>query len=227
MGKKTRPSRVRALGPVFALGAVCVGGGFYAGKNSDRLDGKLAPLVSAIKGQATKPHPVKPVAENKESETRADNRPTKPEPTRVAAIAEPKTAPTPPARVPDRTPPALGVSLLPAEAANAGAADDGDRDSFKLSVLFENLAGKPIRAFEGTLKLTDQSDRKVYSSKIAVSKLIAEGSSLHWDERLKAGELDEASKRLLAEDREKLKAVFQVRKVFFVDGTVTRYDSRG
>jgi hypothetical protein len=227
VAKQTRPSKARALGSVFALGAVCAAGGFYAGKNSDQLDDKLAPLISVLKGKATKPHPVKAAADVKESEARAENRPSKVEPTRVAAVVpDSKPAPTPPTRPEDKTPPALGVSLLPADLSLAGAEGD-DPDSLKLSVMFENLAGKPIRAFEGVLKLTDQTDRKVYSSKIAVSKLIAEGSSLHWDERLKTSQLDDASKRLISEDREKLKAVFQVRKVFFVDGTVKKYDWRG
>jgi hypothetical protein len=42
-----------------------------------------------------------------------------------------------------------------------------------------------------------------------------------------AGKLDDKGKRLLGEDRENLKAVFQVKKVFFVDGTVKTYGLRG
>jgi len=60
-----------------------------------------------------------------------------------------------------------------------------------------------------------------------VSALIAQGTSLKWDEHLDAGKLDDQDKRLLGEDRENLKAAFQVKKVFFVDGTVRTYGLRG
>jgi hypothetical protein len=92
---------------------------------------------------------------------------------------------------------------------------------------FENLAGKAIRAFEGVMKLTDQQDRAVYSSKIAVSALISGGGAIRWDEQIDAGKLDDKGRRLVSEDRENLKAVFLVKKVFFADGSVRTFDARG
>jgi hypothetical protein len=101
------------------------------------------------------------------------------------------------------------------------SADDGARVT--LSLNFENLAGKPIRAFEGVMKLTDLQDRIIYSSKISVSALISEGGALRWDEQIDATKLDETGRRLVTEEKENLKAVFRVRKVFFVDGSVRKY----
>jgi hypothetical protein len=57
--------------------------------------------------------------------------------------------------------------------------------------------------------------------------MISQEARLKWDEHLDVGKLDDKGKRLLGEDRENLKAVFQVKKVFFVDGTVKTYGLRG
>ncbi|WP_442754115.1 hypothetical protein ACNHKD_14115 [Methylocystis sp. JAN1] len=99
--------------------------------------------------------------------------------------------------------------------------DTGERVT--LSLNFENLAGKPIRAFEGVMKLTDPQDNNIYSSTISVSALISEGGALHWDQHVDARKLDGRSKRLVSEDKANLRAVFLLKKVFFVDGSVQKY----
>jgi len=92
-----------------------------------------------------------------------------------------------------------------------------------LSLNFENLAGKPIRAFEGVMKLSDQQDVNIYSSTISVSALISEGGALHWDQHVDARKLEGKGKRLVSEDKTNLRAVFLLKKVFFVDGSVQKY----
>jgi hypothetical protein len=141
--------------------------------------------------------------------------------------AEPKPAATPAAGIEDKEQPPLSITLLEKDGFQAAAEGQDNPNKVTLSVAFENLAGKPIRAFEGTLKFTDQLDKKIYSSKISVSAMISQGASLKWDEHLDTGKLDDKGKRLLGEDRESLKAIFQVKKVFFVDGTVKTYGLRG
>ncbi len=170
----------------------------------------------------------------------------------AAAKAEPQqndaSAPLPPASIPNR--PAVDSARTasitasqaepPADAASvqSGAAPlaisllgkgipTSESDTIRLSVGFANLTGKPIRAFEGVLKFTDGNDVRLFSSKISVSALIAQGGSLQWDERVNPVKLDRNGKRLVSEDKENLKAVFQANKVFFVDGSVQQFGAKG
>jgi hypothetical protein len=145
---------------------------------------------------------------------KAESEPAKPESARAEA-AKPEAAK---ADVP-RQPAPLAFALLDREITQS--AEDGERVT--LSLNFENLAGKPIRAFEGVVKLTDQQDNGVFSSKISVSALIAEGGALHWDQHVDARKLDEKGRRLISEDKANLKAIFLLKKVFFVDGSVQKY----
>lgn len=122
------------------------------------------------------------------------------------------------AGIPEQPAP-LAFALL--DRAVSQSPDDGERVT--LSLNFENLAGKPIRAFEGVVKLTDPQDNSIYSSTISVSALISEGGALHWDQHVDARKLDGKSKRLVSEDKTNLRAVFLLKKVFFVDGSVQKY----
>lgn len=98
-----------------------------------------------------------------------------------------------------------------------------DPDRATLALNFENLAGKPIRAFEGVVKYTDLQDHAVYSAPVSVSALIPEGGALRWEQHVETARLDEKGRRLLSEEVANLKAVFLVKKVFFVDGAVQKY----
>lgn len=230
-------------------------GGFFAGKND--IERKVAGLIGLGKAEmqaarpaaepksAEAPRPVKagdkaelarllkgvgsktPEPKAAEPKAAVNSVPTPPEKPMLAAA--PDTTPKPPEPRADAAtldpvsfphPPAPIVFTFLDKSADAGA-------HVTLSLNFENLAGKPIRAFEGVMKLTDLQDRNIYRSKIAVSALISEGGALRWDEQVDATKLDGAGRRLVSEDRENLKATFRVRKVFFVDGSVRTFDARG
>ncbi|QGM99358.1 hypothetical protein [Methylocystis parvus] len=113
----------------------------------------------------------------------------------------------------------LAFALLDREVVQG--AEDGERVT--LSLNFENLAGKPIRAFEGVMKVADQQDNNIYSSTISVSALISEGGALHWDQHVDAKKLDGKGKRLVSEDKSNLRAIFLLKRIFFVDGSVQKY----
>jgi hypothetical protein len=98
-----------------------------------------------------------------------------------------------------------------------------EQEQVTLSLNFENLAGKPIRAFEGVVKFTDPNDNNIYSSAISVSALISEGGALRWDQHVDPRKLVGKSRRLISEDKANLRAVFLLKKVFFVDGSVQKY----
>ncbi len=226
--KAVRPSKVRSIGLACALGISCAAGGYYIGKHN----GKIAALMSSVKTEAATPSHAKPPAETTLEPKHVEARTVKPaekiELTHlIKTSAEPKPSATPPAASAEQEQPPLSITLLERDTSQAAAEAQDNSNKVTLAVAFENLAGKPIRAFEGVLNFTDQLDKKIYSSKISVSALISEGGSLKWGESLDASKLDDKGKRLLSEGRENLKAVFQVKKVFFVDGTVKRYGLRG
>lgn len=234
-----------SAGIVLAVGLACAGGGYYAGKNSETIERKLAELTSGARSDAPAPQPAKPAPAPAPKHAEAPAHAVKPadkvELSRILRGGEPKAAtPTPPAK-PDLSPrpevaskadaspkpdlsvpPPLGVALLEKQAAQG--AEDGDR--LILSVGFENLAGKPIRAFEGVLRFTDQQNNSIFSSKISVSALISDGATLQWEQHVDAKKLDNKGKRLIGEDKDNLKAVFLVKKIFFVDGSVQKYAAR-
>jgi hypothetical protein len=260
--KKSRPSKASSatgsvVGLSLAVGAACLGGGYFAGKNSAKVERNLAALIDANNAgtpESQTPKPETPRAMRAGDKTEiarllksAVSRP--PESKSGEASAAANVVPTPPIK-PER---AAGEAQQPAQPRTDMAnrpdyvkldfphppapiaftfldketSESGDAARVTLSLNFENLAGKAIRAFEGVVKLTDQQDRKIYSSRIAVSALISEGGALRWDQHVDARKLDDKSRRLVSEERENLKAVFQVKKVFFVDGSVRDFDARG
>ncbi len=230
--KGARPSKVRLVGLACALGITCAASGYYVGKNNGKIEDKISALRSSVKTGTVPLLPAKPTPETapepKHVEAHAVKPTDKVELARlIKTSAEPKTSATPAAGTEEKEQPPLSMTLLEKDAFQASAEGQDNPKKMTLSVAFENLAGKPIRAFEGVLRFTDRLDKKIYSSKISVSAMISEGASLKWDEHLDAGKLDDKGKRLLGEDRENLKAVFQVKKVFFVDGTVKTYGLRG
>lgn len=205
-------------------------------KNADAARVKTADkagLARLLKGEVT-PKPEPKAAEAKDSDLRppADipMPPAKPElakadapkpearPDSLKSDASEKPAIAAKAEIPEQPAP-LAFALLDREVSQS--LDEGERVT--LSLNFENLAGKPIRAFEGVVKLTDPQDNNIYSSTISVSALISEGGALHWDQHVDARKLDGKSKRLVSEDKANLRAVFLLKKVFFVDGSVQKY----
>lgn len=241
--KKSRNSKIPFAGLICAVGLAGAGGGYFAGKNSETVERRLAALASFDKPAAPATQAAKPAPEPKRAETHAPKQAERQELARLAGGAEPKppaalaaVAPLPPAK-PELAaarpmepasakpepggPSPLGIALLEKEVAQS------DASGVTLSVGFENLTGKPIRAFEGVLKFTDRQDNPLFSSKISVSALISDGATLQWDQHVDAQKLDEKGKRLVGEDKENLKAVFQVKRVFFVDGGVQKFGAKG
>jgi hypothetical protein len=230
--KAARPSKVRSVGSACVLATICAAGGYYVVKKNVKIEDNIASLMSPVKKATVPPPSTKPAPETTPEPKHVAARAVKPtDKVRLARLiktaAEPIPVATSTTGTEDKEQPPLSITLLEKDAFQAAAEGQDNPNKVTLSVDFENLAGKPIRAFEGTLKFTDQLDKKIYSSKISVSAMISQGASLKWDEHLDAGKLDDKGKRLLGEDRENLKAVFQVKKVFFVDGTVKTYGLRG
>jgi hypothetical protein len=242
--KKSQPSKTPLVGAVVGIGLACAGAGFFAGKNSATISRSVATLTGSEKAEA----PAKAAVEPRRAEAHAVKQADRAELAHIAKAAEPKAAetksaeprtatpeiPVPPAKpeiakpadvkpdIGEQAPP-IAFALVDREVSQS--VEEGEKVTFSLN--FENLSGKPIRAFEGVVKLTDQRDNPIFSSKISVSALISEGGALHWDQHVDARKLDAKGKRIVSEDKENLKAVFLVKRVFFVDGSVQKYGAKG
>lgn len=179
-----------------------------AQKTAEARDSELRPPAD-IPTPPAKPERAKPdPAKAEPAQTAAAETPAPPEKPLLAAKPERNEQPAP-----------LAFALLDREVSQGPI----DEERVTLSLNFENLAGKPIRAFEGVVKFTDPQDNGIYSSPISVSALIAEGGALRWDQHLDPRKLVGKSRRLVSEDKTNLRAFFLLKKVFFVDGSVQKY----
>lgn len=214
--------------------ALCVGGGYAVGRNGVAMPHLASFWPAAEKSAATAPTPpTRPAVEAKRTE------PATVKPVDRAALARLIKEPRPPASIPTPPIPPAPIAAPPGPPAHAAERGSGPlaisllekqidsaadaSSNVTLSLGFENLAGKPIRAFEGVLKLTDAEDNSLFSRPISVSALISKGETLQWDERLDPRKLDDKGRRLIDAGKDSLRAVFQVRKVFFVDGSVRKF----
>lgn len=244
--KKPQSSKRSSVGLVVAVGLACGAAGYVLGKNSASVERSVSALVSAEKPAAPEqkraeaPGAIKPAEKSElarllkkpaEPKGAAEDIPMPPAKPDLAVRGEPpkledaepaSLRPTPVQPDFPHPPAPIAFTFLNKEISQSG--DAGARVT--LSLNFENLAGKAIRAFEGVMKVTDQQNRNLYSTKIAVSALISEGGAIRWDEQIDAGKLDDKGRRLVSEDRDNLKAVFLVKKVFFADGSVRSFDAR-
>jgi hypothetical protein len=161
--------------------------------------------------------PVRPDLGGAEREPEAEKENARAEPARPPETPKAETARAAPA---DQPAP-LAFALVDREVGML------DSDKVTLSLDFENLSGKPIRAFEGVVKFMDRQDTPLYSAPISVSAMIAEGGALRWEQHVDARRLDAKGKRLVSEEKENLKAVFLLRKLFFIDGSVRKFGENG
>jgi hypothetical protein len=170
--KAARPSKVRSVGLACVLAITCAAGGYYIVKRNGKIEGKLASLMSLVKKGTVPPPSTKPAPETTPEPKHVEARAVKPaDKVRLARLiktaAEPKPSATPDAETEDKEQLPLSITLLAKDAFQAATEGQDNPNKVTLSIAFENLAGKPIRAFEGTLKFTDQLDKKIYSSKIS------------------------------------------------------------
>jgi hypothetical protein len=246
--KKAPVSGLVSTKAALVAGALlCAGGGYLIGKKSDKIGTSLAALTASEKATPAA-QPARTASETKRADPSSVRTAEKSELNRLVRSAEPKSAepkpheaiPTPPAKPglaaaepqtapvaksdPVKSafaepPPPIAFALVDREVTQNLI----DGEKLTLAVNFENLAGKPIRAFEGVMKIADQQDHALFSSKISVSALISEGGALRWEQQLDPKKLDEKGRRLVSEEKDNLRAVFLVKKVFFVDGSVQSY----
>ncbi len=228
MAKRTRPSKARVVGLACVVAISCAAGGYYLKKGDGKIKANKVALVRPAKSMPAAPPATTSALARKAEPITASHAVKAADKAGLKrldpAASGPKPAGAPLAKAQEPSP--LGTSLV-GEDFQSGGQWPEDPNEMTLAVAFENHARKPIRAFEGVLQLIDREDKEIYSSTISVSARIPKGASLRWSEHLDASKLDEKRKRLFGEEKTSIKAVFRARKIFFIDGTVEKYELRG
>jgi hypothetical protein len=93
-------------------------------------------------------------------------------------------------------------------------------------VNFDNLTGKDIRAFDGSLTFTDLLDNTILSAKLAINDPVSSGSQLDWSGQLGYNQFIDKHERLKNEEFQNLKVRFDVKKILFSDGSVKEFEKR-
>lgn len=97
------------------------------------------------------------------------------------------------------------------------------QDTITLAVDFSNRTGQDIRAFDGSLILTDLLENRILTAKIAVNDPIPAGSTYSWSGGISYNQFIESHQSLRNADVENMKAQLHVGKVLFSDGQTKDY----
>jgi len=89
-----------------------------------------------------------------------------------------------------------------------------------LQVSFENLTGKDVRAFEGTIRFTDLLDNPIASLGMPVNHAISAGGTYVWDAEMEYNQFMERDRALRNADLQNMKVSFVTTKILYEDGTV-------
>lgn len=100
----------------------------------------------------------------------------------------------------------------------------GVQDAITFAVTFNNLTGKDIRAFDGTLTFTDLLENQILSAGLAINDPVSSGSQLEWSGELAYNQFIDRHQRLRNEDFQNLKIRFYTKKILFSDGSVKEFE---
>lgn len=97
------------------------------------------------------------------------------------------------------------------------------QNAITFTVLFENSAGKDIRAFDGVMTFTDLLGNEILTSKLAINDPIVSRDSLSWKGELDYNQFTPRHQQLRSHEFDTLLITFDVGKVLFADGTTVGY----
>ena len=138
---------------------------------------------------------------------------------RASSELEKKETPTPKFKEP--TPLSVTLDKKGYQAADYSA---GIRDAITFAVTFNNLTGKDIRAFDGSLTFTDLLDNTLLSAKLAINDPVPSSSHLGWSGQIDYNQFIDKHQRLRNEDFQNLKIRFDTKKILFSDGSVKEFE---
>lgn len=134
--------------------------------------------------------------------------------------ADSKTQSKPPPPATPKESSSFKITLLKKGFSNLGVAED----AITFTVVFDNLTGKDIRAFDGILSFTDLLDNKILSAKLAINDPVGPASTLQWEGQLHYNKFIDAHQRLRGAEFENLKVLFTPRKILYTDGTTKEFE---
>lgn len=191
----------RALAGYVVTGFICLGVGYFAGREHLKYELRTA-FQSAAQGvQAALNSPANDVSR----------------PPKEQKGEKPATTTTP-----TESPITVALTKKGFDASDWQAGSYEDAITF--SVRFTNGTGKDIRAFDGVLTFTDLLDNEIIASKLAINDPLGATASLDWSGQLDYNQFIDSHQRLRSEERSNLKITFTPRKILFADGSVKEYE---
>lgn len=92
-----------------------------------------------------------------------------------------------------------------------------------MEISFDNLTGKDVRAFDGTLVFTDLLDNPIIPIGIKINDPVGAGQSYTWEGGLEYNQFKSQHKAIRSAEIGNIKMRFDVKKVLFADGTIQEY----
>jgi len=84
---------------------------------------------------------------------------------------------------------------------------------------YENLSGKDVRAFTGTLRFTDLFGKEVFSSGLTISDPVSAGEKAKWTGTIEFNQFSDEHRRFRDAELANLKVVWMPKQVLFADGS--------
>ena len=88
-----------------------------------------------------------------------------------------------------------------------------------ITVAYENMAGRDIRAFEGKIQFTDLFGKEIYESGVTISNPVRAGEKGTWRGSIKYNQFIDSDKALRFTALSDMKVVWKPSGILFADGT--------
>jgi hypothetical protein len=103
--------------------------------------------------------------------------------------------------------------------ASKGFSEADYQSYITIKVVYENLSGKDIRAFQGAIQFTDLFGKEIFVSTMTISNPVKAGDKGQWAGAIKYNQFIDSQKALRTADLADLKIVWKPSGVIFTDGT--------
>lgn len=92
-------------------------------------------------------------------------------------------------------------------------------DLLLIKCAYENTSGKDIRAFDGSVRLTDLFDKPVFESGLTISEPIRAGEKANWTGSIHYNQFKDSHRSLRNAELKDLKVVWLPKSIIYADGT--------
>jgi predicted Zn finger-like uncharacterized protein len=92
------------------------------------------------------------------------------------------------------------------------------------TIAFDNQTGKDIDSFEGVLGITDMTSSDIFTVILNVNEAVAADETLEWVGQINYNQVSDPDQKLRTTEAEKLRIVFNTKKINFEDGSTKVYE---